>query len=56
MVARHDRGTRKQNLKGDEGLDAEPDGVDEVDDVRGDSIRSGRRRRWRKGKKERNTY
>jgi hypothetical protein len=33
MVARHDRGTRKEHLQRDEGRDAEPDGADEVDDV-----------------------
>ncbi|KAJ7921577.1 hypothetical protein B0H13DRAFT_2415319 [Mycena leptocephala] len=33
---RHDRGTREQDLEGDQRLDAEPDGVSEVDDVRGE--------------------
>jgi hypothetical protein len=30
---RHDRRSRKEYLQRDEGLHAEPDGVDEVDDV-----------------------
>ncbi|KAJ7885586.1 hypothetical protein B0H13DRAFT_1889522 [Mycena leptocephala] len=36
MVARHDRGAREKYLQRDEGLHAEADGVDEVDDVRGE--------------------
>ncbi|KAJ7794622.1 hypothetical protein B0H13DRAFT_2512267 [Mycena leptocephala] len=38
-------GTREQDLEGDQRLDAEPDGVDEVDDVRGEGAqgRAGRR-------------
>jgi hypothetical protein len=36
MVARRNRGARKQYLQRDDGLHAEPYGVDEVDDVRGE--------------------
>ncbi|KAJ7921555.1 hypothetical protein B0H13DRAFT_1866527 [Mycena leptocephala] len=36
MVARHDRGAREHNLRRDDGLHAESDGVNEVDDVRGE--------------------
>ncbi|KAJ7799856.1 hypothetical protein B0H13DRAFT_1932890 [Mycena leptocephala] len=39
MVARHDRGSRKEYLQSDDGLHAEPDGVDEVDDVRGEGAK-----------------
>jgi hypothetical protein len=36
MVAHYDWGTRKEYLQRDEGLDAKPDEVDEMDDVRGE--------------------
>jgi hypothetical protein len=34
MVAHHDRRARKEYLQRDAGLHAEPDGIDEVDNLR----------------------
>ncbi len=36
MLTRYDRRAREQYLQRDEGLHAEPDGINEVDDVRGE--------------------